>query len=165
MTLQPFQQGIELAYFNTNGMNRAKLDNIECMVTSKECHIIVVVEHWFIHEVETQQSALYVQHFMSPKPLMNGWQRQCHKGLVIFTHTTLQRFIEVTTLAKNYLIFRLGDLTIKAFYLAPSLPDGVIATTLTWHMTSVATPLWPSVGVKPNTSKVGIWSPLGLPNV
>jgi hypothetical protein len=29
----------------------------------------------------------------------------------------------------------------------------------------VATPFWPSVGVKPNTPKVGTWSPPGLLNV
>jgi len=34
-----------------------------------------------------------------------------------------------------------------------------------FHTPIVATPLWPSVGVKPNTPKVGTWSPPGLPNV
>lgn len=49
----------------------------------------------------------------------------------------LQGFIEVTTLAEDYLIFRLGDLTIKAFYLALSLSNGAIARAFTRHMTGV----------------------------
>jgi hypothetical protein len=59
-------------------------------------------------------------------------------------------FVSTTLLTRGY------------FLILFDKEEGAIAT----RKLSVATLLWPSVGVKPNTwKKVRIWSPPGLPNV